>query len=257
MLENAFKEKVKRGEFALGSFVNFYAPALVEIIGYSGLDFIVIDDEHGAFSYPQIEELIRSAEVAGITPFVRVSYDNSAIQKALDRGAKGVQVPMVNNKADAEAVVKKAKYPPMGSRGTAYSHRAARFGSYSGNAYLEAADQNTFIIVHIETPEAVANFTDIVSVPGIDAVFVGPTDLSVSMGYKVEGPSHPAVQSVIQDLFRKGRETGTIMGTVAGNPVDIGKCITEGLNFATVVASGVISSRYKELEAARKKFIGA
>lgn len=255
MYKNILKEKLQRGEFALGSFVNFYAPSLVEIIGYAGLDFIVIDDEHGAFSYPQIEEMIRAAEIAEITPIVRVSYDNSAIQKALDRGAKGVQVPMVNSRADAEAVVKKVKFPPVGNRGTAYSVRPARFGGYSGKDYLDAADNSALVIVHIETPEAVENFEQIVKVPGIDAVFIGPTDLSVSMGYKAEGPSHPAVKNVIQDLLRKGREMGTIMGTLGAGPDDIGRRIKDGIQFVTVVASGMISAKYKELATARKNLV--
>ncbi len=256
MLENALKEKMQRGELAVGLFINFFAPSLIEITGYAGLDFIVIDDEHGTFSYPQIEELVRAAELTGITPLVRTSYDSASIQKALDRGAKGVQVPMVNNKTDAEAVVKKAKFPPLGTRGTAYSVRAARFGEYAGKGYLDAADNNTLVIVHIETPEAVENFEEIVRVPGIDAVFIGPTDLSVAMGYKAEGASHPAVKSVIQDLFRKGRELGVFMGTLGGVADDIERRRNDGAAFVTFVASGLIGAKFKELVKARQNLSG-
>ncbi len=254
MYNNPLKEKLAGGQLALGTFVNFYAPTLVEIIGYAGVDFIIIDDEHGTFSYPQIEELVRAADFAGVTPIVRVSYDNSAIQKALDRGAKGVQVPMVNTKADAEAVVRRVKFPPLGTRGTAYSVRAARFGEYKGKEYLDAADNNTLVVIHIETPEAVKNFEEIVSVPGIDVAFVGPTDLSVSMGYKAEGASHPAVRSTIQDLFRKGREMGVIMGTLAGSVEDIGRCAGEGARYVTTVSSGLISAKFKEMVKVGKSF---
>jgi len=247
MYKNILREKLTRGELTLGLFVPFYAPSLVEIIGYAGLDFIVIDNEHGAFTDGQIEELIRAAELTGVDPIVRVSYDNAGIQKALDRGAKGVQVPMVNTKADAEAVVRKAKFPPYGTRGTAYSVRAARFGNDSGKEYLEAANRNTLVSVHIETPEAVKNFDEIISVPGIDIAFIGPTDLSVTMGYQAEGPTHPAVQSVIKELLRKGKEKGIIMGIMAFGIDDIGRCAGEGASFVTLVASGLISAKFKEM----------
>ncbi|MBP2625409.1 MAG: rhmA [Firmicutes bacterium] len=247
MFENAFKEKLSRGELTLGLFVPFYAPSLVEIIGYAGLDFIVIDNEHGAFTDGQIEELIRAAELTGLAAIVRVSYDNSGIQKALDRGAKGVQVPMVNTKGDAEAVVRKAKFPPYGTRGTAYSVRAARFGNDSGKEYLEAANRNTMVIVHIETPEAVENFEEIISVPGIDVAFIGPTDLSVTMGYQLEGPNHPAVKATIKELLRKGKEKGITMGVMAGGIDDIGRCAGEGAKVVTLVSSGLISAKFKEM----------
>lgn len=247
MLENALKEKLSRGETALGLFLNINSPALVEISGYAGFDFIVIDNEHGPFSDPDIEELIRAAELMNVTPIVRVSYNQASIQKVLDRGAKGILVPLVNTRAEAEAVVKKAKFPPLGTRGTAYSIRAARWGNYKGKEYLDSADQNTLISVQIETAEAVKNFEEIISVPGIDIAYIGPGDLSVSMGYKAEGPNHPEVQKVIQDLLRCGREHGVYMGIMASDIPDIGRCATNGARFITLMASGLISEKFKEM----------
>lgn len=247
MFKNALKEKLDGGELTVGLFVPFYAPALVEIIGYAGLDFLIIDNEHGCFTDGQIEELIRAAEVSGVTPMVRVSYDPASIQKALDRGARGVQVPMVNTKADAEAVVKKAKFPPHGTRGAAYSVRAAKFGNLSGKAYLDAADANTLVSVHIETTEAVKNFDEIISVPGVNIAFIGPTDLSVSMGYKAEGPNHPEVKKTIEELLRRGAAKGITMGVMANGIEDISRCADLGAKFVTLVASGLISAKFKEM----------
>lgn len=252
MIINPLKEKMKSGQVAVGTFINFYAPSVVEIVGYAGLDYIVIDDEHGAFTYPQIEELIRAAEISGTTALVRVSYDDSAIQKALDRGAMGIQVPMVNNKKDAEAVVRKAKYAPIGTRGIAYSVRAAKFGKYKGKEYLDSADENTLVVVHIETQEAVDNFDEIAGVPGVDVVFVGPTDLSVSMGYKEEGANHPKVQAVVKDLLARGKEKGVIMGTLAMGAKDVKRCADDGAGYVITVASGLISEKIKELVDAGK-----
>lgn len=247
MFPNALKEKLDQGEVTLGLFVPFYAPPLVEIIGYAGLDFIIIDNEHGCYTDAQIEELVRAAEVAGVTPIVRVSYDTAAIQKALDRGARGVQVPMVNTRSDAEAAVRRAKFPPAGTRGAAYSVRAAKFGNLNGKAYLDAADANTLVSVHIETMEAVNNFDDIISVPGVNIAFIGPTDLSVSMGYKAEGPGHPDVKAVIEDLLRRGKEKGIVMGVMASSIEDIPRCASLGARFITLVASGLFAAKCKEM----------
>lgn len=247
MLQNQLKEKLGRDELALGLFVPFYAPNLVEMIGYAGLDFIVIDNEHGCFADSEIEELIRAADLTGVTPIVRVPYGAAGVQKALDRGAKGVQVPMVNTKEDAEAAVRRAKFPPRGTRGAAYSVRAARFGMDSGKDYLDAADKNTLVVVHIETPEAVKNFDEIISVPGVDIAFIGPADLSVSMGYKAEGPSHPEVRAVIEDLIRRGREKGVLMGFMASGIDDIGRCEDLGVRYVTQVASALIMAKFKEM----------
>lgn len=247
MLENALKEKLSQGENVLGLFININSPTLVEIIGYSGLDFIVIDNEHGAFSDSDIEELIRAAELTNVTPIVRVSYNPASIQKALDRGAKGIMVPMVNTKTDAEEVVRKARFAPLGTRGTAYSVRAARYGNYIGKEYLDAANRNTLIIIQIETMEAVKNFKEITSVPGIDVAFVGPADLSVSMGYQAEGWKHPEVQKVIQDLLHRGKENGVFMGTMASNIQDLSQCASKGAKFISLVASGLISEKFKEM----------
>ncbi|MDR3563342.1 MAG: aldolase/citrate lyase family protein [Negativicutes bacterium] len=247
MKKNPLKEKMQRGEMAVGTFVNFYAPALVEILGYAGLDYICIDDEHGAFSYSEIEDLVRTAELANIPALVRVNYDPTSIQKALDRGAAGVVVPMVNCKADAEAAVRRAKYPPKGTRGTAYSVRAARFGHDKGIEYLDAADANTLVIVHIETPEAMKNFAEIASVPGVDMIFIGPTDLSVSMGYKAEGANHPEVKKAIADMYRQGKELGIWIGTLANSTEDLARCKAEGVNYAVTVASSQISALFQNM----------
>lgn len=200
-MKNTLKDRIKNGEHVLGGFVGIYSPNLVEMIGYAGFDYIVIDDEHVAFNYTELENLIRTADSVNMVPFVRVSYDPSSIQKALDRGAKGIQVPMVNSKEDAESVVKKAKFPPRGNRGVAFSHRAAQYGNDSGETFLDSSNEEILVIPHIETFEASENFEEIMSVDGIDIAFIGPTDLSVNMGFKKDGPKHPKVQKKIADLY--------------------------------------------------------
>ncbi|MBP1930369.1 HpcH/HpaI aldolase family protein [Ammoniphilus resinae] len=246
-MNNIVKQKLINGEPCLGGFVGIYSPALIEIMGYAGFEFVVIDDEHGAFSYSELEDMIRTAENVNMIPIVRVSYDPSSIQKALDRGAKGIHVPMVNTKEDAEMVVKKAKFPPIGQRGTAYSIRAARFGKDSGKAYLDAANEDVLILAHIETMEAAENFEEIMSVPGIDVAFLGPTDLSVSMGYTVEGAKHPEVQRVLTDLYEKGRKMGVPVGTLSGNTESSIHEFKRGATYVAVAATTVMSQTFSQL----------
>lgn len=253
-MKNDLKERLNNGEKVTGAFIGINSPAVIEMLGYAGFDFVVIDDEHGALSYSEMENLIRTADSVGLPSIVRVSYDESSIQKALDRGAKGIQVPMVNTIEDARQVVQKAKFPPFGKRGAAYSHRAARFGKDIGKEFLDSSNENTIIIVHIETPEAVENFEEIVSVPGIDVAFIGSTDLSVNMGYK-NGPNNEDVQRVIKDLFRRGKKANVTMGTVAGD--SIGACIglDQGASYVGIVSSNMISNIFTDTIDATKKHI--
>jgi 4-hydroxy-2-oxoheptanedioate aldolase len=252
MMKNALKEKIKHGEQVLGAFLGIYSPPLVEMLGYAGFDFVVIDDEHGAFSSSELENIIRTADSVGLTPIVRVSYDPSSIQKALDRGAKGVQVPMVNTKEDALEVVRRTKFPPYGDRGVSYSIRPARYGKDSGKSYLDECNENIMIIVHIETPEAANNFEDIVSVNGIDLAFIGSTDLSVSMGYQLEGASHSEVQKIINDLFIKGKELKVPIGTVASSSSATNDGFEKGAQFISIVLNNIITSALNDVVSTSK-----
>ena len=245
-MKGSLKSRLLKGEKFVGGIIGDYSPSMVEVYGHVGFDFVFIDDEHGAFSYSELEHMVRAADGVNITPIVRVSYDESSIQKGLDRGAKGIHVPMVNTKEDAEEVVQRAKFPPNGKRGAAYYIRAAQYGKMGGTEYLQKANDETLVIVHIETPQAVENFEEIMSVPGIDMAFVGAFDLAVSMGYS-EGPNHPKVQNVIQELFEKGRKLGVLMGSVAGNKKEVKRELERGANYVAVVGMSVISKAFSEL----------
>ncbi|MGG1686813.1 HpcH/HpaI aldolase family protein [Pseudalkalibacillus sp. NRS-1564] len=246
-MNNLVKEKLKNGERVTGCFIGMYAPNIVEMIGYSEYDFVVIDDEHGAFSTSELENMIRTAESVHLVPIVRVSYDPSSIQKALDRGALGIQVPMVNTKEDAERAVEMAKFPPLGTRGAAYSHRAARFGTDKGKAFLDQSDEHILVIPHIETKEAATNFKEIMDVEGIDLAFLGTTDLSVNMNYKEEGPKHPEVQKVVDDLYEIARENHYKIGTVAGDAESAQKAFDKGADYVGIIAVSVMLDAFKNV----------
>ncbi|MGY4690740.1 HpcH/HpaI aldolase family protein [Salibacterium sp. K-3] len=247
MLDNKVKEKLVHGKNTTGMIMGIHSPAFVEMIGHAGYDFLIIDDEHGAYSWRDMEEMIKTALLVDLVPIVRTDYNASSIQKVLDRGALGVQVPMVNTRKDAEQVVQRAKYPPRGKRGTAYSMRAAGYSFFGGKEYMDAADANTLVAVHIETPEAVDNFEDIVQVPGVDIAFIGPADLSVNMGYKEEGPAHPEVQQVIRGLYEKGRKLGVKIGTIAGSREGVQQAHHDGASFVSVVMTVVMKKALNDV----------
>ncbi|WP_252312215.1 HpcH/HpaI aldolase/citrate lyase family protein [Sinobaca sp. H24] len=239
MFTNNVKEKIQNQELTQGAITSLYSPALVEMLGYAGYEFIVIDDEHGAYSGSEMEDMIRTSQLAGIVPIVRVSYDASSIQKALDRGAFGIQVPMVNTVEDAERAVSLAKYPPRGSRGTAFSMRAAGFGFLNNGQFMDDSDDNILVTVQIETVEAVKHFKEIMSVPGVDMAFLGPTDLSVNMGYK-KNIGGPEVQETLDSLYQQAEEMNVPIGTIATSQAETKAVAEKGAVFVSLVVTTLI-----------------
>ena len=229
MRKNLVKEKIKAGQPAFGAFLNFNAPAAVEIMGYCGVDFVIMDCEHGSMSPAQAEEMIRAADVVGITPITRIAENiQQNILRYLDAGALGVQMPMINTKADAEAVVRSVKYWPLGKRGLAGT-RAAAFGLVAPlSEYVKQSNDETLIITHVETMDAVQNLDQMLQVPEIDVVFIGPTDLSQAMGYPGK-PNEPEVQAMIDRLIKQIQESGKAVGTIVSSGEQAKKLVDRGI----------------------------
>jgi 4-hydroxy-2-oxoheptanedioate aldolase len=246
-MNNILKQKLQNNQSVLGCFVGIDSPAIVEILGISGFDFVIIDSEHGSFSPRNIEDMVKAAELGNITPIVRVGYDPADIQRALDCGAHGIHIPMVNTIEDAKKVINRAKFPPLGNRGTAYSVRAAKYGAEKGRKYLDQANKETFVAVHIETQQAVSNIEEIMSVIGVDMCFIGPTDLSVSMGYAEEGPSHPEVQKAINHVIKIGKQAGVYVGIYAGSTQEFRTTYEKGIPYAAIAITSIISKALKEI----------
>ena len=198
MRHNSAKEKLGNGETVYGCFVRYPNAALVEVLGYCGWDFIVFDGEHGTIEPGDCEQMVRAAELQSITPIIRVPVNQPhVILRFLDTGAQGLHVPMVRSAADAESVVQSVKYQPRGSRGLA-AVRAADYGQEAPFAkYVAAANAETMVIVHIETGDAVERLPEITRVEGLDVIFIGPTDLSNSLGFPGD-IQHPKVQATLQ-----------------------------------------------------------
>ena len=230
MRENQLKRKLKRGEVVIGPFMNCAYPAFMEICGHAGFDFAIIDMEHGPLNTLVAEDLCRAADCVGLAPVVRVrKNDAPQIQRALDIGSAGVQVPQIEIKADAEAAVRGAKYSPLGSRGLSFATRAGLYTS-AGTQITDKMNEESLIVVHVEGKRGVENIEEIVSVSHIDVIFLGPYDLSQSLGI----PGQVRDRRVI-DLMQKCvttiRNAGIAAGTFADNPEIAKQWIDAGVQY--------------------------
>lgn len=210
---NQMKALIKAGKPAYGVSVQFPSAEVVEMIGELGFDWVMLDAEHGSITPDNIGPMILAAEVRGVTPIVRPEKnDPSVINKYLDRGAMGVQVPHVNSAEEAQAVVDACLYYPGGKRGLG-GGRMADFGwGVPTSQYVEDANKEMLVCVQIEDVEAVENLDEILAVPNIDVFFIGPTDLAQSMGHPGNN-SHPDVQKVVNETFDRIHAAGFASGT--------------------------------------------
>jgi 2-keto-3-deoxy-L-rhamnonate aldolase RhmA len=186
---NALKAKLARGETTSGLWVTLESPTITEIAVTLGLDWVVIDTEHGHLDYKEVVEHIRATRNSTTTPLVRVPETTPGIiKRVLDLGAHGIIVPQVNSAEDVALAVRCAKYPPAGIRGVG-GERATRWG-LGLRSQTAVANRETMVIPLIETVEGGRNLEPILDVPGIDAVFFGPVDYSASAGFlgQWEGP---------------------------------------------------------------------
>lgn len=184
---NFAKKKMENKELLLGSFYELGGEAAVEAAAISGLDFIIIDNEHGPFDIETTVQYIRTAELRNLTPFVRVKeISRSAILKSLDAGARGIIIPCIENIEEVKSIVKWSKYPPVGERGFFFS----RISGYANDevaklgikGYMNYMNNENWVIPQCETVGALNIIEEIAATEGIDGVFVGPFDLSNSMG---------------------------------------------------------------------------
>jgi 4-hydroxy-2-oxoheptanedioate aldolase len=218
MLENRTKARLAAGEAAFGCFVRTPEPSLIEYVAMLGWDFLVFDAEHGTLQPSEVEDLCRAVEPRGTTPIVRVTTnDPPTILRFLDTGVHGVHVPWVNSAAEVERAVQSVKYTPRGIRGLAGS-RASEWGINEPiGEYVKRANRETLVVIHIETQDAVDAIDDYLAVDGVDVLFIGPTDLSQSLGHPGD-LKHPdvlrAMDRVADAVVGSGRTLGLYAGTV-------------------------------------------
>lgn len=215
MRKNPIKEKLASGHSVAGVFCNLPSPAAVEMLGIMGYDFTIIDAEHAPIDVEVCEHMVRAADAADIVPVVRVALNlQQNILRYLDSGALGVQIPMVNTREDAERVVASTKYPPQGMRGLAATRASGYGAGLSLPEYVRMANEETLVVVQVETREALANVEEIAAVNLVDVVFLGPTDLSAALGYAGQA-THPEVLATIEEAGKTILKAGKSAGTIA------------------------------------------
>lgn len=226
------KQRLAQGEMVVGPFVaEVRNPNLAYMLAHSGFDFFILDNEHGSFSIETVGVMIAGARGAGIDVVVRVpEIGREAILKPLDLGAAGLLIPMVDRPSQAEEVMAHAKYPPRGKRGVGLRRAHSFYKSVDAADYLEQANAETFIAVQAETAEAVENAAAIAAVDGVDAIFVGPMDLSVSL--EMPGRTNdPAMVAAIERVVAACRQEGIAPGLLSFDPAGAINWIKKGMRF--------------------------
>lgn len=198
------KQRLASRRPLLGLFVNYPAPALVELAGHMGYDWVFIDCEHGPLDLETVEHMVRAAETAGIVPILRMpNADPLLVHRYLDTGAMGLLVPHLSSPAVAREIVEAAKFPPRGQRGAGSRTRAADFGFRMKAAeYAEWANSETVVFGILEDRSADEGLSEILEVDGLDGVVVGPSDLSQSLGVPGQ-PDHPKVLEMVESITKR------------------------------------------------------
>ncbi|WP_394551734.1 HpcH/HpaI aldolase/citrate lyase family protein [Agromyces sp. MMS24-JH15] len=232
-----------------GMWVCTGSPLVAEIAAGSGLDWVLIDMEHAPNGLESVLAQLQAVAASPVTPVVRVpSHDPATIKQVLDLGAQNLLVPMVETRADAEAVVAAARYPPRGIRGVGSAlGRSARWNRVEG--YLAHADAHVSLFVQVETAAAVANSAEIAAVDGVDGVFVGPSDLAASMGH-LGAQTHPDVVAAVLAVFDTVRAAGKPVGVNAFDPAIAAAYLDAGARFILVGADVTLLARGSEALAA-------
>tara|TARA_B100001750_G_C15458263_1_gene572778 strand:+ start:363 stop:1148 length:786 start_codon:yes stop_codon:yes gene_type:complete len=207
MRENRVKQVMADGKLALGTYVTFADPQVVEIIGLAGYDAAFIDMEHTTFDLALVTEMIRAADLAGVTSIVRVpDNDEKLILRLLDAGAEGIIVPHVDGLEGAKRAVEAVRYAPLGHRGGAAGTRATRFGSVSWDDHVNQSNEQILLSVMTEDDNGIRDIEKIAALDGVDLVSIGPTDFSEYMG--IRDPKSPILREKITELAGKIKNIG-------------------------------------------------
>ena len=226
MKTTQIKSNLRNGAVLVGTFVmEFAVPSIATIFKSAGADFIIVDLEHTTFTIETVGHITRAARGSDLPSIVRVpSIERHFISRALDAGASGLMIPRVESREDVEKIIAWAKYPPEGDRGVAFGIAHTDYGDFrqlDGVKYTKQANAEILIVGQIETVKAVENIDEILSSGGLDSIFIGPYDLSTSMG--ISGQlDHPRLVECIEKIIAKAKANDIILGCYV-NDFDSGK----------------------------------
>ena len=252
-MNNAFslKEKIKNKEVVIGMFTKFNNMTATELIGNAGFDFIIVDMEHANFSFYDLENIIRVADGCGMSSVVRTCYATKEdVLHSLDSGADGVQIPSLSTIEKAKEICMGTKYFPEGDRGASTTQRSSKYGCWDKEEpYFAFANRNSTVIVHVENKEMAANIEELCEIPQVDVVFIGPADLSQSLG-KPGQLNDPEVVAVIEDVIERtlkaGKAVGIYVGTIAAAKKYVGLGVTYLAYGTDTVSTGLMFKGLKK-----------
>ena len=233
---NQFKARLGKQQ-QIGFFATMGSAGLTELLAGCGFDWVLIDTEHSPVELPDIIDHLRAIAGAGLPALVRPAWnDTVTIKRILDQGAQTLLIPYVENAAEAQKAVDAIRFPPRGVRGVSGSSRSSNYGLDAD--YFARAEAELCLIVQIESQTALANIEAIAAVDGVDAVFIGPSDLAASMGH-IGNAQHPDVQAAIDDGFRRLKSTGKARGYLTGNEEEFRRRMADGLDFISFATDAV------------------
>ncbi|MBD1383122.1 HpcH/HpaI aldolase family protein [Metabacillus arenae] len=233
---NKLIRSIEKDGVGYGMFMAIKDPAMVEIIGHAGYDFAIIDLEHSALDLSTMEHMIRAAKIVDITSIVRVPQgDYATVLRAVEAGADAVMFPHLITKDQAEKIVNTAKYYPIGNRGLDASTRVAKYGNIPMAEHMEQQNKRVQVIGMIEDKEALEHIDDILTVEGLDLLFIGAADLSSSFGIPGQ-VSHPMLRDAIKMVIKKANESGVHIGLPAYDAVQAKELENMGVKFIATPA---------------------
>lgn len=241
-LVNIFKQKISKGDLQIGLWLSSATSYMAEIAATSGYDWLLIDGEHAPNTVQNLVTQLQAIAPYQSHPIIRPLEGTQAnIKQVLDIGAQTLLIPMVETAEQAKEVVSATRYPPEGLRGVGASvARASRWGRVKN--YMQNVNDNLCLLVQVESKKALDNLDDIIMTDGIDGIFIGPADLSASLGYP-DNAGHPEVQQKIELAIKRIRQLGKAAGFLATDVEMAKKCISWGANF---VAIGVDTMLYTQ-----------
>jgi 4-hydroxy-2-oxoheptanedioate aldolase len=228
---NKLKKRLKDGETLFGTWMVIPSPTLAEVFGSAGMDFIIIDQEHGPITFETAQNMVRAAEVSNMTPLLRVpSNDESTILRGLEIGSHGIVVPQMKTVVDVESVVKAVKYSPLGERGVSAFTRSSGFNAIGKKNRTQFANEQTLTVVIVESIEAINNIEKMVEIDEIDVVYIGTYDLSQSIG-EVDNLNSTKMLKLIERTVEVIRGAGKSAGILAQNEHDVSTWKNIGVQF--------------------------
>jgi 2-dehydro-3-deoxyglucarate aldolase/4-hydroxy-2-oxoheptanedioate aldolase len=218
----------------LGTWIMSASPIIAEAMGYAGYDWILVDMEHSPIDLAQTTAILQALSGTPSEVVVRVPWnDPVTVKRVMDAGARSIMFPFIQSIDEARAAVASTRYPPQGTRGVAAMHRASRFGTVPD--YLTRANDQVAVILQLETPEAVALLPEIAALDGVDALFIGPGDLSGGMGLLGQ-VKHADVQASLQAAAQAAQHAGIACGIVGADPATVTRYVEMGFSYVAIAS---------------------